>query len=86
LAGIPWLGPTSVIKTIRLKHLAREVAMEARVIRVPGSTGLVSDEVAARIGCSGYAEGEREGRWNVDGICEDEGALRNAFAGGYKAR
>ncbi|KAJ7861752.1 carbamoyl-phosphate synthase L chain, N-terminal domain-containing protein [Mycena leptocephala] len=56
-AGIPWLGPTrSVIKTIRLKHLAREVAMELDVICVPGSMGLVSDEmvaleVAARIGC-----------------------------------
>ncbi|KAJ7229272.1 Pre-ATP-grasp domain-containing protein [Mycena rebaudengoi] len=56
-AGIPWLGPTpSVIKTIGLKHLAREVAMELDVICVPGSTGLVSDEtvaleVAARIGC-----------------------------------
>jgi acetyl/propionyl-CoA carboxylase alpha subunit len=47
-AGITWLGPTPcVIKTMGLKHLAREVAMEARVICVPGSTGLVSDETSA---------------------------------------
>ncbi|KAJ7906724.1 carbamoyl-phosphate synthase L chain ATP-binding protein [Mycena leptocephala] len=32
-ADITWLGPTpSVMKTMKLKHLAREVAMEARVI------------------------------------------------------
>jgi acetyl/propionyl-CoA carboxylase alpha subunit len=38
-ADITWLGPTpSVIKTVGLKHLVREVAMELDVICVPGST------------------------------------------------
>ncbi|KAJ7315471.1 hypothetical protein DFH08DRAFT_971835 [Mycena albidolilacea] len=36
-------------QTMALKHLAREVAMEADVMYVPGSTGLVTDEKAAQL-------------------------------------
>ncbi|KAJ7766921.1 hypothetical protein B0H14DRAFT_3592402 [Mycena olivaceomarginata] len=49
-AGIIWLGPTpSVIKTMGFKHLACEVAMEAGVVCVPASTGLVTDEKAVQL-------------------------------------
>ncbi|KAF7341805.1 Urea carboxylase [Mycena sanguinolenta] len=66
-AGIIWLGPTpSVIKTMGLKHLAREVAVEAGVVCVPGSAGLVTDE--------------RGGGGMGMVICNDENALTNAFS------
>jgi acetyl/propionyl-CoA carboxylase alpha subunit len=89
-AGITWLGPTpSVIKTMGLKHLARGVAMEAGVICVPGSTGLVSDEaaareVAARIGYPVMLKASAGGGGIGMVICEDEGALMQAFAGVIK--
>jgi acetyl/propionyl-CoA carboxylase alpha subunit len=87
--SITWLGPTpSVMKTMGLKHLARAGAMESDVICVPGSTGLVSDEaaaleVASRIGYPAMLKASAAG-WgmgNGDGICEDESALWDAFAG-----
>jgi biotin carboxylase len=65
-ADFTWLGPTpSVIKSIRLKHLAREVAMEARVICVPWFHGTRLRRDGSAGGCradwiSGYAEGERD--------------------------
>ncbi|KAJ7917371.1 hypothetical protein B0H13DRAFT_2322469 [Mycena leptocephala] len=87
--AITWLGPTpSVLKTMELKHLVPEVAMEARVICMPGSTGLVLDkvvvlEVAAQIGYPVMLKASTAGRGigNGDGICEGEGALRDVFAG-----
>jgi acetyl/propionyl-CoA carboxylase alpha subunit len=49
-AGIIWLGPTpGVIKTMGFKHLACEVAMEAGMVCVPASTGLVTDEKAVQL-------------------------------------
>jgi acetyl-CoA carboxylase biotin carboxylase subunit len=82
------------MKTMELKHLPREVAMEARVICVPGSTRLVSDEttaleVASRIGypvmlkaSAASAAGRGMGMF----IFEDEGALRDAFTGVTRAQ
>jgi urea carboxylase len=72
-----------------LKHLARGVAMEAGVICVPGSTGLVSDEaaareVAARIGYPVMLKASAGGGGIGMVICEDEGALMQAFAGVIK--
>ncbi|KAJ6506862.1 allophanate hydrolase subunit 2-domain-containing protein [Mycena sanguinolenta] len=85
-AGIIWLGPTpSVIKTMGLKHLAREVAMEAGVECVPGSTGLVTDgaaarEIAARIGFPVMLKASAGGGGMGMVICYDEDALADAFS------
>jgi urea carboxylase len=82
--GITWLGPTpSVMKTMGLKHLARAGAMESDVICVPGSTGLVSDAAALEVGYPAMLKASAAG-WgmgNGDGICEDQSALWDAFAG-----
>ncbi|KAJ6475105.1 allophanate hydrolase subunit 2-domain-containing protein [Mycena vitilis] len=85
-AGIIWLGPTpEVIRTMGLKHLARDVAMEAGVVCVPGSTGLVLDAVAAvRIAaCIGYPvmlKASAGGGGMGMMICADEKALTDGFA------
>ncbi|KAJ6550228.1 allophanate hydrolase subunit 2-domain-containing protein [Mycena capillaripes] len=84
-AGILWLGPTpGVIKTMGLKHLAREVAMKAGVACVPGSTGLVTDaadalRIAARIGYPVMLKASAGGGGMGMVICADEHALGDAF-------
>ncbi|KAF8187965.1 allophanate hydrolase subunit 2-domain-containing protein [Mycena galopus ATCC 62051] len=84
-AGIIWLGPTpGVIKTMGLKHLAREVAMEAGVVCVPGSAGLVGDEaaaqqVAAEIGFPLMLKASAGGGGMGMVICSDAHALADAF-------
>ncbi|KAJ7114363.1 urea carboxylase [Mycena epipterygia] len=84
-AGIVWLGPRpSVIKTMGLKHLAREVAMQANLACVPGSEGLVDDEatalqLAARIGFPVMIKASAGGGGMGMVICEDEPALVDAF-------
>ncbi|KAJ7700522.1 hypothetical protein B0H14DRAFT_2417282, partial [Mycena olivaceomarginata] len=83
-AGIIWLGPTpGVIKTMGLKHLAREVMMEAGVVCVPGSTGLVTDEkagqlITARIGFPVMLEASAGGGGMGMIICADEDAEAEA--------
>jgi biotin carboxylase len=77
------------MKIMELKHLVPEVAMEARVICMPGSMGLISDkvavlEVAMRIGYPVMLKASTAGRGigNGDGICEgEEGAPRDVFPG-----
>ncbi|KAJ7155221.1 allophanate hydrolase subunit 2-domain-containing protein [Mycena filopes] len=84
-AGILFLGPApSVIRTMGLKHLAREVASEAGVGCVPGSTGLVEDlgdalRAAARIGFPVMIKASAGGGGMGMVICEDEHALSEAF-------
>ena len=47
-AGIGWVGPSSdAIDAFGIKHVARDLAQKAGVPIVPGSKGLVEDEVAA---------------------------------------
>lgn len=85
-AGIVWLGPRpSVIKTMGLKHVAREVAVQANLACVPGSEGLVNDEttalqVARRIGFPVMVKASAGGGGMGMVICEDEQALIDAFS------
>ncbi|KAJ7635528.1 allophanate hydrolase subunit 2-domain-containing protein [Mycena polygramma] len=85
-AGIIWLGLTpGVIRTMGLKHLARDVAMEAGVVCVPGSTGLVADAVAgariaARIGYPVMLKASAGGGGMGMVVCNDEQALTDGFA------
>ncbi|KAJ6572508.1 allophanate hydrolase subunit 2-domain-containing protein, partial [Mycena vulgaris] len=84
-AGIVWLGPRpSVIRTMGLKHLARDVAAQANVACVPGSEGLVEDEagavqVAERVGFPVMVKASAGGGGMGMVICEDEHALLDAF-------
>ncbi|KAJ7706503.1 allophanate hydrolase subunit 2-domain-containing protein [Mycena metata] len=84
-AGIIFLGPTpDVIRTMGLKHLAREVAIKAGVACVPGSTGLVETEsvaleTAARVGFPVMIKASAGGGGMGMVICEDEHALAEAF-------
>lgn len=84
-AGIVWLGPTpDVIKTMGLKHLAREVAEEADVVCVPGSTGLITDvtealKIAEGLGYPVMLKASAGGGGMGMVICADKGALGDAF-------
>ncbi|KAJ7448343.1 allophanate hydrolase subunit 2-domain-containing protein [Mycena latifolia] len=84
--GIIWLGPPpGVIRTMGLKHLARDVAVQADVACVPGSEGLVEDEetavqVATRLGFPVMIKASAGGGGMGMVICEDEDTLLDAFA------
>ncbi|KAJ6622708.1 allophanate hydrolase subunit 2-domain-containing protein [Mycena sp. CBHHK59/15] len=85
-AGVIWLGPKPhVIRTMGLKHLAREVAIQAGVTCVPGSQGLTPDEgaaieVAGRIGYPVMIKASAGGGGMGMVICEDEHALLGDFS------
>jgi acetyl/propionyl-CoA carboxylase alpha subunit len=84
-AGVTWLGPNpSIIKTMGLKHLAREAALKVGVNPVPGSEGLVDDaaaavEVSSRIGYPLMIKAAAGGGGMGMVICEDEHALLEGF-------
>ncbi|KAJ7304851.1 allophanate hydrolase subunit 2-domain-containing protein [Mycena albidolilacea] len=84
--GIIWLGPKpDVIKTMGLKHLARDVAMKAGVTCVPGSEGLVPDAadaraIAGRIGFPVMLKASAGGGGMGMVVCTDEDALAEAFS------
>ncbi|KAJ7698255.1 hypothetical protein B0H17DRAFT_1129781 [Mycena rosella] len=86
-AGITWLGPSpSIIRTMGLKHIARDVAGKADMPCVPGSDGLVEDEatavqIAARVGFPIMLKASAGGGGMGMVICADEHALLDAFAG-----
>ncbi|KAJ7810720.1 allophanate hydrolase subunit 2-domain-containing protein [Mycena olivaceomarginata] len=84
--GIIWLGPKpDVIRTMGLKHLARDVAMKAGVTCVPGSEGLVPDAadaraIAGRIGFPVMLKASAGGGGMGMVVCADEDALAEAFS------
>ncbi|KAJ7201761.1 allophanate hydrolase subunit 2-domain-containing protein [Mycena rebaudengoi] len=90
-AGVTWLGPNpSIIKTMGLKHLAREAGPKVGVNPVPGSEGLVDDataavEVSSRIGYPLMIKAAAGGGGMGMVICEDEHALLEGFTRSQKA-
>jgi acetyl/propionyl-CoA carboxylase alpha subunit len=84
--GIIWLGPKpDVIRTMGLKHLARDVAMKAGVTCIPGSEGLVPDAadaraIAGRIRFPVMLKASAGGGGMGMVVCADEDALAEAFS------
>ncbi|KAJ7093306.1 allophanate hydrolase subunit 2-domain-containing protein [Mycena belliarum] len=85
-AGIAWLGPApETIRTMGMKHLARELAGKAGVACVPGSDALVGDVesavgIARSLGFPVMLKASAGGGGMGMVVCEDEGALVDAFA------
>lgn len=84
-AGITWLGPRAeVIKTMGLKHEARDIAIQAGLSVVPGS-GLLKNEkdaldVAREIGFPVMLKATAGGGGMGMVICFSEEELRDAFS------
>ncbi|KAJ3736563.1 urea carboxylase [Lentinula guzmanii] len=84
--GITWLGPSpDVIKTMGIKHQARQIAEKAGIPIVPGSRGLVMDKeeaivIAHQVGFPVILKATAGGGGMGLVVCHDEQGLAQAFS------
>ncbi|KAJ3754406.1 urea carboxylase [Lentinula raphanica] len=84
--GVAWLGPSpEIIKTMGIKHHARDIAKKAGIPIVPGSNGLVVDKqeaisIAQQLGFPVILKATAGGGGMGLVVCDDEQVLLQAFS------